>query len=168
MLSSSRRWGERGKRQSWMRESRQSGRSARTRKRANKGEGPMRREDLRGTWAMQREAEWPSTRRDELAREGLAHGLESADSIRDRSIPLFDRSGRGYSSGCRFMAAPFLEDMRALGGQDVAIVGVPLDCGTTFRSGTRWGPMPSGVCRCLGPAITPLWASILWRRSTWW
>ena len=97
----------------------------------------MRREDLRGTWAMQREAEWPSTRRDELAREALAHGLESADSIRDRSISLFDRSGHGYSGGCRFMGVPFLEDMNTLGGQDVAIVGVPLDCGTTFRSGTR-------------------------------
>src|SRR2546421_5749452 len=84
----------------------------------------MRREDLRGTWAMQREAEWPSTRRDELAREALANGLESADSIRDRSISLFDRSGHGYSGGSRFMGVPFLEDMHTLGGQDVAVVGV--------------------------------------------
>jgi agmatinase len=38
------------------------------------------------------------------------------------------------------MGQPFLEDMRELGGQDVAIVGAPLDCGTTFRSGTRFGP----------------------------
>jgi agmatinase len=38
------------------------------------------------------------------------------------------------------MGSPFLEDMRELGDQDVAIVGVPLDCGTTFRAGTRFGP----------------------------
>ncbi len=115
----------------------------------------MRREDLRGTWAMQREAEWPSTRRDELAREALAHGLESADSIRDRSISLFDRSGRGYSGGCRFMGVPFLEDMHRLGGQDVAIVGVPLDCGTTFRSGTRWGPEAIRRISLLGTGYNP-------------
>src|SRR5437763_9069725 len=115
----------------------------------------MRREDLGGTWAMQREAEWPATRRDELAREALAHGLESADSIRDRSIPLFDRSGHGYSGGRRFMGVPFLEDMHLLGGQDVAIVGVPLDCGTTFRSGTRWGPEAIRRMSLLGSGYNP-------------
>ena len=82
----------------------------------------MRREDLRGTWAMQREAEWPSTRRDELVRQALAYGLESAASIRDRSISLFERGRTGYSGGCRFMGVPFLEDMHTLGGQDVAII----------------------------------------------
>jgi len=115
----------------------------------------MRREDLRGTWAMQREAEWPSTRRDELVRQALAHGLESADSIRDRSISLFERSGHGYSGGCRFMGVPFLEDMHTLGGQDVAIVGVPLDCGTTFRSGTRWGPEAIQRMSLLGTGYNP-------------
>src|SRR5438270_12463212 len=115
----------------------------------------MRREDLRGTWAMQREAEWPSTRRDELAREALAHGLESADSIRDRSISLFERSGHGYSGGCRFMGVPFLEDMHALGGQDVAVIGVPLDCGTSFRSGTRWGPQSIRRISLLGTGYNP-------------
>ena len=95
----------------------------------------MRREELRGTWAMEREAEWPSTRRDELVQQALAYGLASADSIRDRKIPLFNRGETG--GGLRFMGVPFLEDMNTLGGQDVAIVGVPLDCGTTFRSGTR-------------------------------
>ena len=74
----------------------------------------MRREDLRGTWAIQREAEWPSTRREELAREALAHGLESADSIRDRSISLFDRSGHGYSG--RDRSAGFPRDHGCAGG----------------------------------------------------
>ena len=115
----------------------------------------MRREDLHGTWAMQREAEWPSMRRDELAHQALAHGLESADSIRDRSIPLFDRSGHSYSGGREFMGVPFLEDMHTLGGQDVAIVGVPLDCGTTFRSGTRWGPEAIRRMSLLGTGYNP-------------
>jgi agmatinase len=38
------------------------------------------------------------------------------------------------------MGAPFLEDMRQLANHDVAIVGAPLDAGTTFRAGTRFGP----------------------------
>src|SRR5260370_30029102 len=100
----------------------------------------MRRKDLHGTWAMEREAEWSSKRREELAHEALEYGLESANSIRDRSISLFDRGSNSFSGGGQFMGVPFLEDMRALGGEDVAIVGVPLDCGTTYRSGTRWGP----------------------------
>ncbi len=115
----------------------------------------MEREDLRGTWAMEREAEWPSTRREELTRQALAHGLESAGSIRDRNIPLFDRGRKAFSGGLRFMDAPFLEDMHALGGQDVAIVGVPLDCGTTFRSGTRWGPQAIRRISLLGTGYNP-------------
>ena len=115
----------------------------------------MRREDLRGTWAMQREAEWPSIRRDELDQQALAYGLESADSIRDRSISLFNRGRHGYSAGCRFMGVPFLEDMHTLGGQDVAVVGVPLDCGTTFRSGTRWGPQAIRRISLLGNGYNP-------------
>src|SRR5438270_8342201 len=115
----------------------------------------MRREDLRGTWVMQREAEWPSTQRDELARQALAYGLEAADSIRDRNIPLFARGRRGYSGGSQFMGVPFLEDMHLLGGQDVAIVGVPLDCGTTYRSGTRWGPQAIRRLSLLGSGYNP-------------
>src|SRR5579872_3037825 len=117
----------------------------------------MKREELRGTWAMEREAGWPSTRRDELARQALEYGMESADSIRDRNIPLFDRDGRDFSAGSRFMGVPFLEDMSTLGGQDVAIIGVPLDCGTTYRSGTRWGPQAirrvSGLQAGFNPAL---------------
>jgi len=121
----------------------------------NKERAMMRREDLCVTWAMQREAEWPSIRRDELDQQALAYGLESADSIRDRSISLFNRGRHGYSAGCRFMGVPFLEDMHTLGGQDVAVVGVPLDCGTTFRSGTRWGPQAIRRISLLGTGYNP-------------
>ncbi|MGZ3610695.1 MAG: agmatinase [Ktedonobacteraceae bacterium] len=105
-----------------------------------KKEHSIRKEDLKGTWAMQREAEWPSKQREELTQLALEYGLESADSIRDRNISLFDREFGSFYGGERFMGVPFLEDMRTLGDQDVSIVGVPLDCGTTYRSGTRWGP----------------------------
>src|SRR4051794_29675014 len=98
----------------------------------------MRREDLEGTRAMERERHVPRGRADELARLALEHGLESAGSIRNRRIPLFNRGNWGWGHGGQFMDVPFLEDMRTLGGQDVAFLGVPLDCGTTFRSGTRW------------------------------
>ena len=115
----------------------------------------MRREDLRGTWAMEREAEWPSKRREELVEHALEFGLDSADSIRDRSISLFDRGFNSFSGGGQFMGAPFLEDMHTLGGQDVAIVGVPLDCGTTYRSGTRWGPQAIRRISLLGTGYNP-------------
>ena len=34
------------------------------------------------------------------------------------------------------MKAPYLEDVNQVGNYDVAIVGVPHDCGTTYRPGT--------------------------------
>jgi len=69
----------------------------------------MRREDLTGTWAMEREAEWPSKRREEIAQQAFEYGLDSASSIRDRSISLFDRGFESFYSGERFMGAPFDE-----------------------------------------------------------
>ncbi len=100
----------------------------------------MRREDLNGTWAINREQEWPSTKSDEVVKQAREFGLESAASIRDRNIPLFNRGRRNYGNFSRFMGVPFLQDMRELGGQDVAFLGVPLDTGTTYRPGTRFGP----------------------------
>jgi len=100
----------------------------------------MQRNDLNGTWAIEREGEWPSERSDEAAARASEYGLESAATIRDRKIPLFNRSRRGYGNFSRFLGVPFQEDMRELGGQDVAFMGVPLDTGTTYRPGTRFGP----------------------------
>src|SRR3954447_20508082 len=103
-------------------------------------EGRIRREDLRGTWAMAREAEWDGAKAKERAAQQKLHGLEAAASIRDRSLTLFNRTRWGLGNGGTFAGADPLEDMRQLGGQDVVIVGVPLDAGTTYRSGTRFGP----------------------------
>ncbi|MCD6033879.1 MAG: Agmatinase [Thermomicrobiales bacterium] len=100
----------------------------------------MDRERLLGTRMLEREAQLPSTKMKEMLQVNLEHGLASAASIQDRTIPLFNRTGWRFSHSGHFAGRPFLEDMRQLGGQDVAIVGAPFDGGTTYRSGTRFGP----------------------------
>ena len=101
---------------------------------------PIRREELRGTWAMEREAQLAGGAANERAQLAQEYGLEPAASIKDRSLTLFRRDKWGLSNIGTFMGVPFLEDMRKLGGQDVVFVGEPLDTGTTYRSGTRFGP----------------------------
>ena len=100
----------------------------------------MDRERLVSSRMLEREAQLPSTKMKEQLQLNLEHGLESAESVRDRTIPLFNRLGLRFHHGGTFAARPFLRDMRELGGQDVAIVGAPFDGGTTFRPGTRFGP----------------------------
>jgi agmatinase len=86
----------------------------------------------------------------------MAYGLQSAESIRDRSIPLFSRGRWRFNSG-PFMNCDLLEDMRQLGGQDVVILGAPYDGGTTYRSGTRFGPQAmrriSGLASGYNPGL---------------
>ncbi len=102
----------------------------------------MNRESLHGVRMGQREASVPMKVREERRRLALELGLESAWSITDRSIPLFNRSGVAgkFSNATTFLGVPFQEDMRALDSRDVVFVGAPLDAGTTYRSGTRFGP----------------------------
>jgi agmatinase len=100
----------------------------------------MDRENLLGTQMLEREAQLPSVKTKEAIQIQLEHGLPSAASIQDRTIPLFNRTGMRFFHGGTFAGRPYLDDMRELGGQDVAIVGAPFDGGTTYRSGTRFGP----------------------------
>ncbi|CAN5884792.1 agmatinase family protein [soil metagenome] len=101
----------------------------------------MRRDQLHGTKMIEQEAHIPSREREERRRQALAWGLESAYSINDRTIPLFNRNGVGrVSSAGPFLGVPFQQDMRELNSPDVAFVGAPLDAGTTYRSGARFGP----------------------------
>ena len=100
----------------------------------------VRRDDLRGTWAMERESQIPERRAKERAEQARLYGLEAAASIRDRSLTLFNRAQWGLRGSGTFADVPYLEDMRELGGQDVVFVGAPLDTGTTNRPGTRFGP----------------------------
>jgi agmatinase len=103
-------------------------------------EATMDRERLVSSRMLEREAQLPSTKMKEQLQLNLEHGLESAESVRDRTIPLFNRLGLRFHHNGTFAARPFLRDMRELGGQDVAIVGVPFDGGTTYRPGARFGP----------------------------
>jgi agmatinase len=95
-----------------------------------------------GMKAMKLESELPSTQWDAMVKRSKEVGLECADSIEDKSeISCFVRGELPHWSGINtFMATPYLEDVRNVGEYDVAFVGVPFDIGTTYRSGTRFGP----------------------------
>jgi len=114
----------------------------------------IRHEQLRGTWAMQAEAEMDSTVDRERQQMLLEYGLPSAESIRDRTMPLFTRGRWRFNSGS-FMNGEHLEDMRRLGGQDVVIMGAPYDGGTTFRPGTRFGPQAMRRISALASGYNP-------------
>jgi agmatinase len=91
--------------------------------------------------ALEAEAIIPTTKWDEEVARGLELGLPGADSIVDRRIPTFSRGELPHYAGINtFMKAPYLEDVRHCGEHDVAVLGVPLDAGTTYRPGTRFGP----------------------------
>jgi agmatinase len=92
-------------------------------------------------FAVEREAQLPTTMHEREITRGLELGLQGADSIVDRTIPTFSRGELPHFAGINtFLKAPYLEDVRRCGEYDVAVVGVPFDGGTTYRSGTRFGP----------------------------
>lgn len=98
------------------------------------------RGELRGTWGMERQAKLSGEKARERAEQAKLYGLDAAPSIVDRSLTLFRREPWFLGGAGTFMQVPALQDMRQLGGQDVVIVGAPLDTGTTYRPGTRFGP----------------------------
>jgi agmatinase len=95
-----------------------------------------------GAWAQRAEAELSDRRWKEEVERGLAHGLTAADSITDRTLPTFARGELPHFAGERgtFLKCPFLEDVHDVGDAEVAIFGAPVDAGTTYRPGTRFGP----------------------------
>lgn len=98
--------------------------------------------DLEGPRAQQAEAGIGGRRWRQEVERALELGLEAAPSIGDRTIPTFARGELPHFAGERgtFLKCPFLEDVRRVGDAEVAIVGAPLDAGTTYRPGTRFGP----------------------------
>jgi agmatinase len=91
--------------------------------------------------ALEVEATIPTSKWEEEVARGLELGLPAADSIKDRRIPTFSRGELPHYAGINtFLKAPYLEDVRRCGEYDVAMLGVPLDAGTTYRPGTRFGP----------------------------
>ncbi|HET7480101.1 MAG TPA: agmatinase family protein [Rubrobacteraceae bacterium] len=96
---------------------------------------------LRGYEAREREAALGSARWDAEVERSLEIGLPGADSIEDKTISTFSRTELPHFAGINtFMSFPYLEDVREVGNYDVAILGAPFDMGTTYRSGTRFGP----------------------------
>ena len=91
--------------------------------------------------ALEKERKLPLTGWQQEVDQAKSLGLEAADSIVDRNISTFSRGELPHFAGINtFMKAPYLEDVNQVGNYDVAIVGVPHDCGTTYRPGTRFGP----------------------------
>jgi agmatinase len=91
--------------------------------------------------ALEVEATIPTSKWEEEVARALELGLSGADSIVDRRIPTFSRGELPHFAGINtFLKAPYLEDVRRCGEYDVAVLGVPLDAGTTYRPGTRFGP----------------------------
>ena len=96
---------------------------------------------LAGYEAREREASIPTDRWDEEVERALEIGLPGADSIEDETISTFARTELPHFAGINtFMRFPFLEDVRSVADYDVAVLGAPFDMGTTYRSGTRFGP----------------------------
>ena len=91
--------------------------------------------------ALEKERKLPLTGWQQGVDQAKRFGLEAAESIVDRNISTFSRGELPHFAGINtFMKAPYLEDVNQVGNYDVAIVGVPHDCGTTYRPGTRFGP----------------------------
>jgi agmatinase len=97
--------------------------------------------DFRGSRNLKKLARISQIKQEEEIRRCLELGLEAAPSINDRKISLFSRGHQPAFAGINtFMKAPYCEDIRQVGEYDVAFVGVPFDTGTTYRTGTRFGP----------------------------
>jgi agmatinase len=94
-----------------------------------------------GAWAKYREAELGAKGWKEEVDRCLEYGLEAAPSIKDRTISTFARGELPHFAGINtFCKTPYLEDVKKVSGFDAAVIGVPFDIGTTYRSGTRFGP----------------------------
>ena len=102
---------------------------------------PFDRRDLHATRMLDRLSEIGDERLQAATSRGIELGLEAAPSVQDRRITTFVRGGQPAFAGINtFLKAPYCEDIRMVGDYEVAVVGAPFDMGTTYRSGTRFGP----------------------------
>ena len=94
-----------------------------------------------GMAALEKEQRLPLTGWQQEVDQAKRLGLEAAHSIVDRNISTFSRGELPHYAGINtFMKAPYLEDVNRVGDFDVAVVGIPHDCSTSYRPGTRFGP----------------------------
>jgi agmatinase len=115
-----------------------------------------RRAGLSGMRARRRLRDVPEARRKELVERSLDLGLEAARSVNDRNISLFSRGLDPMFAGINtFLKSPYVENVRDIGGYDVAVVGAPFDMGTTYRSGARFGPQAVRQISALYDSYSP-------------
>ncbi len=96
---------------------------------------------MRGWKAMQAEEGIPGKGWEEEKKWALRMGLTGAESIEDKSIPTFARGELPHYAGINtFLKAPYAEDVTEVKDYDATVLGIPFDGGTTYRSGTRFGP----------------------------
>lgn len=75
-------------------------------------------------YAVEAEANLPTTKWEEEVARGLEYGLPGADSIVDKRIPTFSRGELPHFAGINtFLKAPYVEDVRTCGNYDVAVLG---------------------------------------------
>lgn len=99
------------------------------------------RRSLLGVSNLDRLAEIPTDVEEKQIARGLKLGLEAAESVQDRTITTFSRGPQPAFAGIKtFLKTPYCEDVSLVDQFDVAFLGVPFDAGTTYRSGTRFGP----------------------------
>lgn len=107
----------------------------------NANETYVPRHGKEAKFAIETEATLPTTNWEKEKAWALEMGLQGADSLRDKSIPTFSRGELPHFAGINtFLKATYLEDVKQCGNYDVAVLGAPLDAGTTYRPGTRFGP----------------------------
>jgi agmatinase len=121
---------------------RQDGEPGRSTPMGNRHGGDGDTPNSEGAWAQQAEAELSTRRHREEIDRALAHGLEAAPTINDRTLSCFARGELPHFAGERgtFLKAPFMEDVHDVSDAEVAIFGAPLDAGATYRPGARFGP----------------------------
>ena len=102
---------------------------------------PLDPEQMKGYLAALKEESIPNKVYLEEMKRQVEIGLPGADSIGDKTISTFSRGELPHYAGINtLMKLKYLEDVREVGNYDVAFMGIPFDIGTTYRSGTRFGP----------------------------
>jgi len=98
-------------------------------------------ERFQGQRNIRRLADIPDRKQREEVERSLTYGLEAAPSVQDRTISTFARGHQPAFAGINtFLKAPYVENVHEVGRHQVAVVGAPLDMGTTYRAGARFGP----------------------------
>ena len=105
-------------------------------------EQEITREQLQGEQAKEWERELTRERLKREIQRAHMFGLDPSEAIEDKElVTTFARGELPHFAGINtFLKAPYLEDIRRVGDYEVAVVGCPLDTGTTYRPGPRFGP----------------------------